>query len=66
MWFGFFPFPIFGLFFLLFVGFMLFRGRRHGRWCPGGPEAEGILKRRLAGGEIGEEEYQRLKEVLSK
>lgn len=48
----------------------IFMFRRHARWCDersyGRFDAEAILKRRLASGEIHEDEYQRLKAVLEK
>ena len=68
---GFFPFgPIF---FVLLIGLVIARGfmcRRRG-WryhdrMSGRFEAEAVLQKRLASGEIGEEEYKRLKEILSK
>jgi uncharacterized membrane protein len=39
---------------------------RHGWYDHGAYDAEPVLRRRLASGEITEAEYQRLKEVLSK
>lgn len=55
---------------LLFFGRFWFWGcgwgwRRRG-WHGGRWEAEAILQRRLAAGEIDEAEYRRLREVLSK
>jgi len=66
---GFHPFG--GLFFLLFVAsvlFLLFSMRRNG-WSyraddAGRAEAEAILRRRLATGEINEAEYRSLRDVL--
>jgi uncharacterized membrane protein len=69
---GFFPFgPIFCALFLAFVIFRIFAFRRCG-WRRRGWhgddrfEAEAILQRRLASGEITAEEYHRLKEILKK
>lgn len=70
---GFFPFfPFCFLFLLLVIGFIIFAVRSY-RWrhSKGGNvdqiiKAENILKQRLASGEITEEQYQRLKEVISK
>lgn len=67
-------FPFFGLLFAgVFFVFLITRilfFRRHGRWCMHGidhrMDAELILRRRLASGEIGEEEFLRIKETLSK
>jgi uncharacterized membrane protein len=75
MWhpYGFFPFGllfIIPLFVLLIIRITMFR--RHGAWCcgpgrfHGNHEAEVILMRRLACGEIGEEEYERLREIIKK
>lgn len=73
MWYGHHGFHFFPFLLMLLVIFMIIRMiafRKHGRWCHAGPdgrmEADAILKRRLASGEINEEEYQRLKDVLSK
>jgi len=63
------------LFILLFIGFfvrMLFFRRWGGcGWGPGGrygyggfQDHEEVLKHRLAAGEISEEDYQRLRDVL--
>ena len=64
-----FPFPWFFLGFLviaLLFRFVLFR--RGGYGCGGrwdrGLDAESVLKRRLASGQITEEEYRRLREVI--
>jgi len=77
MWAGphwFFPFT-WGLSWVFFLAiallcFRAFAFRRHAWGCRsgyGGPfDAEAILKRRLASGEIGEADYQRLKELLGK
>lgn len=60
------------MFLLLLVGLAVFAFRHRGRRCHGhghhadSAEAEAILRRRLANGEIGEEEYTRLKGILSK
>ncbi len=75
--FGFF-FVLLGVF-LIFGVIRLILFRRYGPWGwgPGGwprggyghggfGDAEAVLKRRLASGEITEAEYQRLREVLSK
>jgi uncharacterized membrane protein len=71
MWYGHHGFPIFGIFFMLmFIGFIvrMIAFRRYGRCCHHGfqyeDEAFAILRRRLVNGEIGDEEYQRLKAVL--
>lgn len=68
---GFFPFGFF--FFLLIVGLIIFamtscRQNRywHGRPMNHGVEPLELLKQRLAKGEINEEDYLRLKEVLTK
>jgi uncharacterized membrane protein len=68
---GFFPFPFFFLaLFIVFVVFRIAMFRRGGRMCRRGQsgqfEAEALLKKRLVNGEIGEEEYLRLKAILSK
>lgn len=70
---GFFPF---GLFFLIpllvFLVIRIILFRRYGAWCYGPGrfggryEAESLLMQRLVRGEIGEEEYIRLREVLKK
>jgi uncharacterized membrane protein len=67
---GFFPFSwIFIVLFAIFL-FRFFGVRRYGRrwhgWHDGRVDAEAILQLRLAKGEINEEEYRRLKEILSK
>lgn len=77
--FGFFPFVFpFGIFFLIVLCFIIARiicfrrFRRFGHGCDGtmyGPwnkedDAEIILKRRLAKGEITEEEYRHLRTTL--
>jgi uncharacterized membrane protein len=62
-WFGF-------LFIILVIGFIIFRvvtfrkygGCRYGSF----DEAEAILRKRLASGEINEDEYQKLKDALKK
>jgi len=67
----FFPFGIFFfvLFFACFI-FRIFAFRRYGMGCNpryrGQFDAVAVLKRRLANGEIKEDEYQRLKDVLDK
>ncbi|PGV52212.1 hypothetical protein COD92_10840 [Bacillus sp. AFS037270] len=64
--------PIFGiLFFILLLSFFFLRffmWRRYSyQGCFGGREdAFSILQKRLVNGEINEEEYLRLKEVLKK
>ncbi|MFD1674516.1 hypothetical protein [Alicyclobacillus fodiniaquatilis] len=74
MWCGhgfwFFPFGLF--FFVPFLVFIVIRFcifRNFNRSCAGpiwrdGAEAEAILKRRLASGDIGEAEYNKLKDLL--
>jgi uncharacterized membrane protein len=62
-------FPVFPLMFFVFVALMAFRFRGHRRcerWHDGREDAQAIVRRRLANGEIDEAEYQRLKEILSK
>jgi uncharacterized membrane protein len=67
---GFNPFfPIF--FFMMFFGFFFFLRffiwrRSNGGCFHNGQDALLLLKTRLVNGEIGEEEYLRLKEVLKK
>lgn len=69
---GFFPFGLIFLVFFLFLCFgivrvLMFRcwGGYHRPWTiNGNAEAEAILKRRLASGEITEVEYKQLKEQL--
>ncbi len=63
-------FPLFWLF-LIFLFFFVFRfwgcgwgWRRRGR--PYGEDADGILRRRFARGEIDEAEYKRLRDVLAR
>ncbi|MGE5673046.1 MAG: hypothetical protein ACM3XM_04045 [Mycobacterium leprae] len=79
MWQGVHGFPVFPVVLLAFIMVMsitrLIMFRRYG-WmgrCCGHSgyhdsrfEAEALLRRRLVNGEIKEEEYQRLKEILSK
>lgn len=66
----FFPFCL--IFLLLVVGLIIFAVRSFRRKRNIGSDieqiikAEKILKQRLANGEITEEEYQRIKETLSK
>lgn len=74
--FGFFPFVFpFGFFFLVALCFIIRRViffRRYGSGCGRpmygpwnqGRDAEGILRRRLANGEIMEEEYNHLRDIL--
>ncbi len=62
------------LFVLLFVGFILrmvffrrFGCGGWGAWGPPGyryPDHDDVLKRRLAAGEINEDEYHKLREIL--
>lgn len=73
MWYGYHGGPwCFGfLFFFLVFAFFIFRGfmfRRRGFYSHHGwsDEAENILRKRLASGEITEEEYQKLKDALKK
>jgi uncharacterized membrane protein len=58
------------LFFFLMIAFFMFRllaFRRFGGGCRGWyDDAEIVLRKRLASGEISEEEYQKLKAVLKK
>jgi uncharacterized membrane protein len=71
---GYFPFGF--IFFVLFIailfGCRFFAFGPAGRGCYGSgrwdrrSDAEAILMRRLANGEINEEEYTRLKEFLNK
>ncbi len=67
--------PFCSFFFILlivFIVFMVFRiisFRRCGGWNgwqSGRMDAEAILRRRLANGDISEEEYQKVKDILSK
>ncbi|HVB08791.1 MAG TPA: SHOCT domain-containing protein [Bacillota bacterium] len=65
---GFWWFPPFGFFILLFlllggIRFLFFRHR--GPWRHWQEDPLALLKRRLAIGEITEAEYQRLKEILT-
>jgi uncharacterized membrane protein len=64
--------PFFGiLFFILIIGiffslrFLMWR-RFHGSCFHNGEDALSLLKKRLVNGEINEEEYLRIKEVLKK
>lgn len=74
MWWGYAGFhPFGGFFFLLFVGLVvvLLVSRQHNGWWHhaedvGQADAEAILRRRLANGEISEAEYRSLREVLSR
>lgn len=75
---GFFPFGFFFVLIVLFVIFRIFAFRRFGYhrnygncdnrgWNDNNHyEALAIVRKRLANGEISEEEYEHLKEVLSK
>ncbi|WP_067930258.1 SHOCT domain-containing protein [Alicyclobacillus kakegawensis] len=71
MWWGHHGFWCFGalLLFLILVFFIVRAfafgacGRCHRRWPD---DAEAILRRRLANGEIDESEYQKLKDALKK
>ncbi|MGH2459135.1 MAG: SHOCT domain-containing protein [Chloroflexota bacterium] len=72
MWWGYAGFhPFGGFFFLLLIGLVvvLLVSRRHNGWSHRGEgaglaDAEAILRRRLASGEISEAEYRALREVL--
>lgn len=58
--------PIFPLFWVLVLGFVIFavfRARRGGRWHHG-PSAEDVLAERYARGEISVEEYRERLSVL--
>ena len=74
MWWGYHGFhPIFGLLFLVlivsfffFLRFFLWRRHHFGGCFPGREDAFSLLQKRLVNGEINEEEYLRLKEVLKK
>jgi uncharacterized membrane protein len=67
-----FPFP--WIFFAVLIGFLIFRVVMYRRY--GGPwnrganqgrlDAESVLQRRLASGEIDEAEYERIREILRK
>jgi len=58
------------LFFILIFGFFIFRAfafRNYGGYRRGWhDEADAVLRKRLASGEINEEEYQKLKDTLKK
>ncbi len=67
--------PFCGIFFVLLIAFIvtrIFFIRRCGGWSrgygwyDGRQDAEAILRRRLANGDITEEEYQKMKDILSK
>jgi uncharacterized membrane protein len=64
-WFGF-PWIFFAIFFtFLIVRIVAFRRWGFGYGCGRGMlDAESILKRRLASGDIAESEYQRLREIV--
>lgn len=73
MWgYGFHPMGwIFGALLIALVVSRIFFFRRYGHGCHGGyhhgqDDAMAILRRRLVNGEISDEEYRRLKEILSK
>lgn len=64
-----FPFSFFFLFFVVAVGIRLLFFRRFWGGCGWGrgygfESHEEVLRRRLAAGEITEEEYQRLRDIL--
>lgn len=71
---GFHPwFFVFPFLFLVLIAVRMFTWRRFGRPCCGGygygyggDDAMAMLRRRLVNGEINEEEYQRLKQLLTK
>ena len=50
---------------VVFGGLLMRRGRWAGPWRPA-PDAAEILRGRLAGGELSEAEYLRLREILSR
>ncbi|MCM2535653.1 hypothetical protein NDK43_29420 [Neobacillus pocheonensis] len=58
------------LFLILVIGFIIFRvvafRKYRGGRCGSADEADSILRKRLASGEINEEEYRRLIDVLKK
>ena len=66
------PFTIFFLLLVAFIVSRIFWFRRYGGCCGwqngqnGRVDAEAILRRRLANGDITEEEYQKVKDILSK
>jgi uncharacterized membrane protein len=63
------PFTIFFLLLIAFIVSRIFFYRRCGGFCGwqnGRTDAEAILRRRLANGDITEEEYQKMKDILSK
>jgi uncharacterized membrane protein len=67
--FCFIPFIIFVLLLIAFIVSRIFWFRRFGGCCSrqnGRMDAEAILRRRLANGDITEEEYQKTKDILSK
>lgn len=60
---GYFPF---GFFFIFFLIFWIFAFRRRGGWHNRRFDAEELLKRRLINGDIGDAEYERIKEILNR
>jgi uncharacterized membrane protein len=54
---------VFGFFIVRAFAFRNFGGYRRGGW---NDESDAILRKRLANGEIDEEEYQKLKNALKK
>lgn len=74
MWWGHHGFHPFGwILFALLAAFLIFKifafwrcGWGYYGWHNGRFDAEAILKRRLASGEISEAEYQRMRDILDK
>ncbi len=67
--FCFIPFTIFFVLLIVFIVSRIIFFRRYGGFCGwqnGRMDAEAILRRRLANGDITEEEYQKVKDILSK
>jgi|GEM_PF-4893457 len=63
---GFFPF---GIFFILLLGFLIFKVfyfSRNGGWHHRRFDAKAMLQQRLINGEIDEAEYERIKNILNR
>ncbi|MGY4688607.1 hypothetical protein [Salibacterium sp. K-3] len=60
----FFPFLPFGFFFLFLLIFCLFLFKGRGGWKQNRFNSESLLQRRLINGEIDENEYERLREII--